>query len=146
MASPCLWMWGIVFGEFQCLPVDDCSAVSCDSSALARGSECTSFYSAILNQSPPFFLSLSIVFYFLVMAHSMWDLGSLEDQGSNPSPLHWECGVLTTGLPGNSPQTFLKASLCPRGIRGQRITTMDVGLLAALRVLGNRIGMGAEIT
>ena len=21
----CLWMWGIFFGEFQCLPVDDCS-------------------------------------------------------------------------------------------------------------------------
>ena len=32
-------MWGIFFGEFQCLPVDDCSAVSCDSGALARGSE-----------------------------------------------------------------------------------------------------------
>ena len=31
-------MWGIFFGEFQCLPVDDCSAVSCDSGALARGS------------------------------------------------------------------------------------------------------------
>ena len=48
----CLWMWGIFFGEFQCLLVDDSSAVSCDSGALARGSECTSFYSAILNQSP----------------------------------------------------------------------------------------------
>ena len=48
----CLCMWGIFFGGFQCLPVDDCSAVSCDSGALARGSECTSFYSAILNQSP----------------------------------------------------------------------------------------------
>ena len=47
----CLWMWDIFFGEFKCLPVDDCSAVSCDSSALARGSESTSFYSAILNQS-----------------------------------------------------------------------------------------------
>ena len=47
----CLWMWGIFFDEFQCLPVNYCSAVSCDSSALARGSECTSFYSAILNQS-----------------------------------------------------------------------------------------------
>ena len=49
----CLWMWGIFFGEFQCLPVDDCSAVICDSGALARGSESTSFYFAILNQSPP---------------------------------------------------------------------------------------------
>ena len=48
----CLWMWGIFFVEFQCLPVSDCSAVSCDSAALARVSECTSFYSAILNQSP----------------------------------------------------------------------------------------------
>ena len=44
-------MWGILFGEFQCLPVDDCSAVSCDSGALARGSESKSFYSAILHQS-----------------------------------------------------------------------------------------------
>ena len=48
----CLWMWGIIFGEFQCLPVDDCSAVSCDSSALTRRSEHMSLYSAIFNQSP----------------------------------------------------------------------------------------------
>ena len=41
----CLWMWGIFFGKFQCLPVDDCSAVSCDSGVLARGSESMSFYS-----------------------------------------------------------------------------------------------------
>ena len=33
----CLWMWGIFFGEFQCLPVDDCSAVSCDSVLLQEG-------------------------------------------------------------------------------------------------------------
>ena len=46
-----LWMWGIFFGEFQCLPFNDCSAVSCDSGALTRGSEHRSFYSAILNQS-----------------------------------------------------------------------------------------------
>ena len=30
---------GYLFCEFQCLPFNDCSAVSCDSSALARGSE-----------------------------------------------------------------------------------------------------------
>ena len=48
----CLWMWGIFLGEFQCLPVDDCPAVSCDSGALVRGSEHTSFHSATLNQSP----------------------------------------------------------------------------------------------
>ena len=47
-----LWMWGIIFGEVQCLSLDDCSAVSCDSGALARESELTSFYSSILNQSP----------------------------------------------------------------------------------------------
>ena len=47
----CLCMWGIFFGEFQCLPFSDCSAVSCDSGVLARGSESMSFYSTILNQS-----------------------------------------------------------------------------------------------
>ena len=44
----CLWMWGVFYGEFQCLPVDDCPAASCDSGVLARGGESTSFYSAIL--------------------------------------------------------------------------------------------------
>ena len=44
----CLWTWGILLGEVQCLPVDDSPAASCDSGALARGSESTSFYSAIL--------------------------------------------------------------------------------------------------
>ena len=53
----CLWMWGIFFGEFQCLPVDDCSAVSCDSGALARGSKRTSFYTTILNQKNSLFLN-----------------------------------------------------------------------------------------
>ena len=51
VASPLSWMWGIFFGEFQCPPVDDCSAVSCDYGALTGESELTSFYSAILNQS-----------------------------------------------------------------------------------------------
>ena len=57
----CLWMWGIFFGEFQCLPVDDCPAGSCDSGVLARGSESTSFYSAIL--VPPD--SCFLIFYFI---------------------------------------------------------------------------------
>ena len=43
----CLCMWGISFGEFQCPPVDDCPAASCDSGVLTRGSESTSFYPAI---------------------------------------------------------------------------------------------------
>ena len=60
-APPTVSLWlllcldvGYLFGEFQCLPVDDCSAVSCDSGVLVRGSESTSFFSAILNQSPPY--------------------------------------------------------------------------------------------
>ena len=57
----CLCTWGIFFGEFQCLPVNDCSAVSCDSGALPRGSERLSFYSAILNQSH---LPISLFSYF----------------------------------------------------------------------------------
>ena len=44
----CLQMWGIFFGEFQCLAVNDCPAASCDCGVLARGSESSSFYSAIL--------------------------------------------------------------------------------------------------
>ena len=51
MASPLSLNVWYLFGEFQCLPVSDCLEVSCDSGALARRSEHTSFYSAILNQS-----------------------------------------------------------------------------------------------
>ena len=50
-------MWGIFFGEFQGLSVNDCSAVSCDSGVLTRGSESTSFYSAIL--VPNFYQKMS---------------------------------------------------------------------------------------
>ena len=38
---------GYPFCRFQCFSIDGCSAVSCDSSALARRGECMSFYSAI---------------------------------------------------------------------------------------------------
>ena len=34
----------------------------------------------------------------------MWDW--LPDQGSNPGPLHWECGVLATGPPGKPYKSF----------------------------------------
>ena len=47
----CLLMCGIFFGEFQCLPANDCSTVSCDSGALARGSGRMPLYSTMLNQS-----------------------------------------------------------------------------------------------
>ena len=59
-------MWGIFFGEFQCLPVDDSSAVSCDSGALAGESEHMSF-SAILNQSPHTFKYQHILYSFHIM-------------------------------------------------------------------------------
>ena len=48
----CSWTWGILLGEVQRLPLNDCPAASCDSGALARGSESTSFYSAILVYPP----------------------------------------------------------------------------------------------
>ena len=38
VASPFSLDVGYLFGEFQCLPVDDCSAFSCDSGALTGGS------------------------------------------------------------------------------------------------------------
>ena len=62
----CLCMWGIFFGEFQCLPVDDCSAVSCDAGVLERGSESMSFYSAILNPSN------HIVFFLCTIMFLLW--------------------------------------------------------------------------
>ena len=38
LVSSSVFLWGIFFGGFQCLPVDDCSSVSCDSSVLERDS------------------------------------------------------------------------------------------------------------
>ena len=65
----CLWMWGIVFGEFQCLPVDDCPAASCDSGVLTRGSESTSFYSAILFPIHTFVIDLGYCVVFQITWH-----------------------------------------------------------------------------
>ena len=62
----CLWMWGVFFGEFQCLPVDDCPAASCDSCVLARGSESTSFYSAVLVPPPNFFFFKNLFIYLFI--------------------------------------------------------------------------------
>ena len=40
--------------------------------------------------------------------HSTWLVGSwFPDQGSNPCPLQWKRGVLTTGLPGKSVGHFI---------------------------------------
>ena len=64
----CLWMWGIFFREFQCLPVIDCPAACCDSGVLTRGSESTSFYFPIL--VPILFKVLTILrFEFMIILH-----------------------------------------------------------------------------
>ena len=63
------------FGEFQCLPVDDCPAASCDSGVLARGGESTSFYSAILVPLPLPVFWLSFFWYWVVWGVCMfWKL------------------------------------------------------------------------
>ena len=38
-------------------------------------------------------------FYFFAALLGMWNF---PDQGPNPCPLQWKCGVLTTGPPGKS--------------------------------------------
>ena len=83
----CLWLCGIFFGELQCLPVDDHSAVSCDSGVLTRGSEHKSFYSAIMNQSLTLFLFylISPVFHLFYLLFSIslssssavWEISSI---------------------------------------------------------------------
>ena len=45
---------------------------------------------------------------FIYLFLPTWHIGySFPDQGSNLCHLHWECGVLTTGLPGKSLCAFL---------------------------------------
>ena len=46
------------------------------------------------------YLPVYLSIYPLAMAHNMRDL--FPKQGLNPSPLHGQCRVLTTGLPGKS--------------------------------------------
>ena len=59
----CLWMWGIFFGEFQCLPVDDCSALIVIPVLSQEGvSACPSSTPSWTNHHP--FLS-QFSFYFL---------------------------------------------------------------------------------
>ena len=106
----CLWMWGIFFGEFQCPPVDDCPAASCDSGVLTRGSESTSFYSTILVPPPGGHSSSRCTGLSLLQPLLLWSTGSrrtgsvvvahgpscstaceiFPDQGSNLCPLHWQ--------------------------------------------------------
>ena len=71
----CLCMWGIFFGEFQCLPVDDCPAASYDSGVLARVGESMSFYSAILFPGSCLCIfditSLSVISFANIFSHSV---------------------------------------------------------------------------
>ena len=115
----CLWMWGIFFGEFQCLPVDDCPAASCDSGVLIRGSESTSFYSAILvqplpyglnfvfckeifpypkvkNSLPHFFLKLEEFSFHVNQSEIYWSIWNLffVCEGTDPSLIFFPYGCL----------------------------------------------------
>ena len=47
-----------------------------------------------------------VVGVFLATQRGVWDL-MFPDQGSNPHPLQWKHGVLTTGLPGKSHKCVL---------------------------------------
>ena len=57
-------------------------------------------------------LIANLLFYYFIWLHRVLVavfgllLGpcgiEFPDQGSNPGPLHWECAVLITGLPGKS--------------------------------------------
>ena len=56
-----------------------------------------------------FFLSF-FLFLFLAMPCNMWDLSSLT-RDKNLCPWQWQRGVLTTGLPGKSLNSFLNIIL-----------------------------------
>ena len=43
------------------------------------------------------------MFSFLFFAQAIWHAGpEFPDQGLNPQPLQWKCGILTTGRPGKT--------------------------------------------
>ena len=51
-----------------------------------------------------FFLIFIWLHWVLVVACRIFDLCCvLQEQGSNPGPLYWDCGVLATGQPSKSP-------------------------------------------
>ena len=52
-------------------------------------------------------VSSSFFFFFFATSHGTWDLSSLI-RDRTQSPLHLECGVLTTGLPGKPIFLFLE--------------------------------------
>ena len=46
------------------------------------------------------------IFFFLTVPQGCQDLSSKIKEGSNLCSLKWKCGVLTIGLPGDSPNRF----------------------------------------
>lgn len=49
----------------------------------------------------PYYFHECVSFFFFFLVRSWIVLYGIyfPDQGSNPRPLHWECGALATGLP-----------------------------------------------
>ena len=45
-----------------------------------------------------------IKFIYLYWTHVQHVRSQFSDKGSNPHPLHWKHGILTTGLPGKPPR------------------------------------------
>ena len=63
----------------------------------------------LINSIPQivFIFIFYFIFNFSFLGRAAQCAGSyFPDQGSNPCSLQWKCGVLTTGLPGKSPQNF----------------------------------------
>ena len=56
---------------------------------------------------PSQFSLSSSFFNILAVLHSMWDVTSSPNQGSNLGPLHWQRDVLTTGPPRKSHNSLL---------------------------------------
>ena len=50
--------------------------------------------------------AFSFLFFFFFWLHHSRCRILVPDQGSNPRPLQWKRGVLTTGPPGKSPDTW----------------------------------------
>ena len=56
---------------------------------------------AIINTLVFILLESVLMFFLFIFGHIIWHARS-QFQESNPGPLQWKCGVLTTGPPGKS--------------------------------------------
>ena len=87
-----------------------CQQSNAQSSPSQASTECESwrFIQAVACISSSFIFKKC--FYF---GHTTWRAGSqFPNQGSNPNPLQWQCGVLTTGLPEKSLISFYFFLFC----------------------------------